>query len=124
MIILSLLIDYFMTCLLPIKTYFIVWELDKNKLASVIIAGIFLDVIFHGYLYNTIILVILYLVLKKLKIKKKYYWSKNLLVFIIYFNILFFLGSSTLASYLYVFLEGLVSYVIYCLMMEKLFKLK
>ena len=43
MIILSLLIDYFMTCLLPIKTYFIVWELDKNKLASVIIAGIFLD---------------------------------------------------------------------------------
>lgn len=124
MIILSLLIDYFMTCLLPIKTYFIVWELDKNKLASVIIAGIFLDVIFHGYLYNTIILVILYLVLKKLKIKKKYYWSKNLLVFIIYFNILFFLGSSPLASYLYVFLEGLVSYVIYCLLMEKLFKLK
>ena len=124
MIILSLLIDYFMTCLLPIKTYFIVWELDKNKLASVIIAGIFLDVIFHGYLYNTIILVILYLVLKKLKIKKKYYWSKNLLVFIIYFNILFFLGISPLASYLYVFLEGLVSYVIYCLLMEKLFKLK
>ncbi len=124
MIILSLLIDYFMTCLLPIKTYFIVWELDKNKLASVIIAGIFLDVIFHGYLYNTIILVILYLVLKKLKIKKKYYWPKNLLVFIIYFNILFFLGSSPLASYLYVFLEGLVSYVIYCLLMEKLFKLK
>ncbi len=124
MIILSLLIDYFMTCLLPIKTYFIVWELDKNKLASVIIAGIFLDVIFHGYLYNTIILVILYLVLKKLKIKKKYYWPKNLLVFIIYFNILFFLGISPLASYLYVFLEGLVSYVIYCLLMEKLFKLK
>lgn len=124
MIILSLLIDYFMTCLLPIKTYFIVWELDKNKLASVIIAGIFLDVIFHGYLYNTIILVILYLVLKKLKIKKKYYWPKNLLVFIIYFNILFFLGSSPLASYLYFFLEGLVSYVIYCLLMEKLFKLK
>ncbi len=124
MIILSLFIDYFMTCLLPIKTYFIVWELDKNKLASVIIAGIFLDVIFHGYLYNTIILVILYLVLKKLKIKKKYYWPKNLLVFIIYFNILFFLGSSPLASYLYVFLEGLVSYVIYCLLMEKLFKLK
>lgn len=124
MIILSLLIDYFMTCLLPIKTYFIVWELDKNKLASVIIAGIFLDVIFHGYLYNTIILVILYLVLKKLKIKKKYYWPKNLLVFIIYFNILFFLGRSPLASYLYVFLEGLVSYVIYCLLMEKLFKLK
>ncbi len=124
MIILSLLIDYFMTCLLPIKTYFIVLELDKNKLASVIIAGIFLDVIFHGYLYNTIILVILYLVLKKLKIKKKYYWPKNLLVFIIYFNILFFLGSSPLASYLYVFLEGLVSYVIYCLLMAKLFKLK
>lgn len=124
MIILSLLIDYFMTCLLPIKTYFIALELDKNKLASVIIAGIFLDVIFHEYLYNTIILVILYLVLKKLKIKKKYYWPKNLLVFIIYFNILFFLGSSPLASYLYVFLEGLVSYVIYCLLMAKLFKLK
>lgn len=124
MIILSLLIDYFMTCLLPIKTYFVIWELDRNKIVSVFIAGLFLDLIFHGFLYNTIILVILYLILKKMKVKKRYYWPKNLLVFLVYFNILFFLGRSPLASYLYVLIEGLVSYVLYCLVMEKLFKLK
>lgn len=92
MIYLGFILDYILSFFNPIKTYFIINNLDKNDLFSVIVCGIILDFLYHKILLNLIILVILYLIFKKIKFKKKYNVIKNILLYGLYFNITFYLG--------------------------------
>ena len=93
MIYLGFILDYILSFFNPIKTYFIINNLDKNDLFSVIVCGIILDFLYHKIFLNLIILVILYLIFKKIKFKKKYNVIKNILLYGLYFNITFYLGS-------------------------------
>ena len=81
MIYLGFILDYILSFFNPIKTYFIINNLDKNDLFSVIVCGIILDFLYHKIIF------------KKIKFKKKYNVIKNILLYGLYFNITFYLGS-------------------------------
>ncbi len=106
MIYLGFALDYFLLFFCPIKTYFTIIDLDKNNVISIIIIGIILDLIYHKLLANFLILLILYYFFKSFKFKKKYQVIKNLLLYIIYFNLLFFLNGYS-SNYLVAFISGL-----------------
>lgn len=121
-IVLGFILDFLITLIAPFKTYFVIHDIDKNKLVNVIIVGFILDFIYRNWFLNLFILLILFFCTKALQIKKKYYYLKNIVLFIIYFNLLFFLGHSILANYIYMFLEGFLSYLVYIFVMKKLWK--
>lgn len=122
MIILNFIIDYLIILISPFKTFFVIYDIDNNKVFNVLIVGFILDFLYKTWFWNIIILLIIYLVTRSLQIKKKYYYLKNIILFLIYFNIVFFLGKSILSSYIFVFLEGLISYIFYIFVMKKLWK--
>lgn len=119
---LGFILDFLVTLISPFKTYFVIYDIDKNKLVNVIVVGFILDFIYRNWFFNLFILLILFFCTKALQIKKKYYYLKNMVLFIIYFNLLFFLGRSILVNYIYMFLEGFLSYLVYIFMMKKLCK--
>ena len=121
-IILGFILDFLITLISPFKTYLVIYDIDKNRLVNVIIVGFILDFIYRNWFLNIFILLILFFCTKALQIKKKYYYLKNLVLFIIYFNLLFFLGHSILTNYIYMFLEGFLSYLVYIFVMKKLWK--
>ncbi len=81
MIIVYFIIDFIISLLLPINTYFIVIDIDKNKLSNVIIVGILLDIFSGKVLVNLIIFGGIYLILRKLNIKRKYRLVKNIILY-------------------------------------------
>ena len=85
MIILSFILDYIIMVFLPIDTYFIINDIDKNKLFNVFIIGFLLDIMYHKLLINLLLLLFFYFIVKKISIKNKFYYIKNIILFIIYF---------------------------------------
>ena len=120
MIILGFIIDYLVSLALPFNTYFIINEVDKNKIDRVIMVGGILDIIYNR-IGNIIILLSIYLVFRLLKIKKKYYYIKNILLYIVFFNIeYFFLGYGN--KYIYLFSIGSILQVLYMILYMRYFK--
>lgn len=91
MIYLGFLFDYLIMLFLPINSYFVVNDLDKNNFLAVLFIGFLLDIMYHRLFINLFILLFLYLVLKIINIKKKNTLIKNLFVYFIYFNIMHFM---------------------------------
>lgn len=88
MIVLYFIIDYVLMLLLPINTYFIVLDIDKNNLYSVLIVGIIFDLLYSELFLFTGSLLIAYFILKKLAIKRKYSVFKNAILYLLVYCLL------------------------------------
>ena len=120
MIYLGLTLDFFISQTLPINSYFFVANLDKNKLPSIIISSILLDIIFHKFTYNLLITLFLYILIKLVNHFKKYEYIKNLFLYILYFNITYLLFGYS-SNYLISFFTGLILQFIYLVLLRKVF---
>ena len=103
MIYLGFILDYLIALFLPIDSYFIIDNLDKNSLFKIVVIGIILDLLYLNNLFNLIILLIFYISLKIIKVKKKYLFLK---FFMLGFNTkLYFyqLGISFILQIIYMF---------------------
>ena len=87
MIYLYFLIDYIVMLLLPINVYFVVWNIDKNKLYNVIFVGFLIDIMYHKLLLYAIVLLLFYYLSKKIKIKKEFYLIKNIVIYLLFYYI-------------------------------------
>lgn len=120
-----ILFNTFLDIIMPFNTYFVIYNLDRNSLFDVIVAGIILDIIYKKIIWNVLILVVLYLILKMLKIRRLKRNEINLFVYIIYFNVCLILFNFNYVNYVTSFFIGLVSYVIFIFIMNsKLFTRK
>ena len=121
MIFFSCFFDVLIMQTLPINSYFIVANLDENKFLSVILIGLLLDIMYHKPLINVIILVTLYLLLKFFSISKKHNLTKNIIVYLLYYNSTFFLfGHST--NYFLNLIIGLILQIFYIKISKLLLK--
>ncbi len=101
MIYLGFILDYLIALFLPIDSYFIIDNLDKNSLFKIVVIGIILDLLYLNNLFNLIILLIFYISLKIIKVKKKYLFLKRIISFLIYFNLMFFMLGFNTKLYFY-----------------------
>ena len=113
MIIFGFIVDYLFLIALSIDTYFFVKDIDKNKLFSVFVVGMLLDMIYHKIFINLFILVLFYFVVKKMKIKNRYYYLKNIILFIIYFNLLNLINGWDLNNYFFEFGKSFLLQIFY-----------
>lgn len=119
MIILNFILDYIVMIFLPIDTYFIVNDLDKNKIFNIILVGGLLDIMYHKLFIFLIILLSLYLIVRKVKIKNKYYYMKNIILFMVFFIIIsLFKKEFVLLN----FIVGGILQLIYMFIYKKLLK--
>ena len=119
MIILNFVLDYLVMIFLPIDTFFIVNELDKNKIFNIILVGGLLDIMYHKLFIFLIIILSLYLIVRKMKIKNKYYYMKNIILFMIFFIIIsLFKKEFVLLN----FIVGGILQLIYMFIYKKLLK--
>lgn len=120
MIIIGFIIDYIVMLLFPFNSYSIVYELDKNKIVDVIIVGIVFGLLYGKILFFFVLLG-LYLFFKKLNFKKKYSWLKNMLLYLIFFDISFFVMGFELKRYLFLGIMGIFMFFLYALL-NKIYK--
>ena len=113
MIYLGFILDYIINIFLPVKSYFIINDIEKNNLFSIIIGGLLLDILYQKLFFNLLILLIIYFIFKLFNIKKKYYVIKNIFLFIIYFNITYFFFGFNLNYYLEEFILSLFMQIFY-----------
>ena len=111
--IIRFLIDYLVMILLPINSYLMLCNLDDNKIYDVVFIGLIIDALYGKILVNVVILVIIYFIIRKINFKKKYSYLKNLFIFMIYFNLSFFLYGVDFSKYLMLFLGGVIIQSIY-----------
>lgn len=121
MIILGFIIDYLVSLNVPFNTYFIINEIDKNDFLNIIIVGILFDIMYCKLLVFLFILVILCILVRIFKIKKKYYYIKNIVIYLIYFNIMY-LSFGYGDNYLYLFLIGSIFQILYMYIYKRYFK--
>lgn len=88
MIYLGFIFDYFINTFLPINSYLVINNIDNNNIFSILVIGIILDTLFGHIVWNLLILLILYIISKKIKTKKKYLLAKNIIIYSIYFIIM------------------------------------
>lgn len=117
MIILGFILDYLIVMMLPFSSFFVIADIDKNNFLNVLLVGILLDLMFHKILINVIILVSFYLFLKLVNIEK----FKNVILYILYFNIMFWLFGHSL-NILYSFVIGGILQFIYLKLSKVLLK--
>lgn len=110
MIIIGFLLDYLVMLLFPFNSYFFLYNIEKNKLFSVILVSILLDLMYLN-IYFTVFNLSIYFVVKMLRIKEKYMFYKNIFLYVLFFNITYFIGNS--GNYIWLFSFGLVTYLIY-----------
>ncbi len=122
MIYLNFIFDYLVSIFLPFKTYFTINNLDQNNLPSVIIIALIMDLLYQKPLLNLIIILILYFLLKLLKIKQKYHFVKNIILYLIYFNITNFIFNINITTYLSLFIPSLILQLLYILYSKWLLK--
>lgn len=122
MIYLNFIFDYLVSIFLPFKTYFTINNLDQNNLPSVIIIALIMDLLYQKPLLNLIIILILYFLLKLLKIKQKYHLVKNIILYLIYFNITNFIYNINITTYLSLFIPSLILQLLYILYSKWLLK--
>ena len=56
MIILNFIIDYLIILISPFKTFFVIYDIDNNKVFNVLIVGFILDFLYKTWFWNIIIL--------------------------------------------------------------------
>lgn len=117
MIILGFILDYLIMMMLPISSFFVIADIDKNNFLNVLLVGILLDIMFHKILFNVVILVSVYLILKFMS-KVRY---KNIILYVVYFNIMFWLFGHSL-NILYSFIIGGILQFIYLKLSKVLLK--
>ena len=88
MIVLYFIIDYLVMLFLPINTCFIVLDIDKNKISNIFIIGIIFDILYSKYFLFTCFVLVLYLFIKLLKIKRKYRLVMNTFIYLLFFIIM------------------------------------
>lgn len=113
MIIVNFIIDLMFLIFLPVNTFFIVNEIDKNEWFNVVFIGLLVDFMYYKLFVFLSFLLIFYLIVRKFKIKNKYYYMKNIFLFVIFyivvslfnksFNIILF-GISFILQIIYMFL--------------------
>lgn len=114
--------DFIISSLLPFNSYFVVVDIEKNNLFSIFIVGIFLDFIYGKFLINLIILLLFFLIFKKMKIKKRYLLVKNIIVYIIYFNIMFFTFNRYFKYYFLLLFIGFIMHFLFLKISKMLLK--
>ena len=119
MIIINFMFDYLVMIFLPINTYFIINELDKNSLLNVFVIGFLFDIMYHKLFLFLMILLFLYFFLIKLNIKNKYYYIKNIFVFLFFIFIVFIFNKSFDFD---MFLISFILQIIYMILYKKLLK--
>ncbi len=91
-----LLIDFLLSLICSIPTYFILLNIiiiPKNKIFNLVIIGLVLDLlILNTYFINTIILVFLFLIYKRLKISNLSYRNYFISFTSIYFAFIFIIS--------------------------------
>lgn len=70
---------------LPINTCFIVLDIDKNRICNVLMIGVIFDILYSKYFLFTCFIFALYLLIKLLKVKKKYRLVMNAFIFLLFF---------------------------------------
>ena len=120
MIYIGFVLDYFLNLMTPLNTYFVIYNIEKNKPIDIMFIGFILDFIYQKYCFNLIILLILYFLSKKIKIKKRYNIYKNIFLLFIYFNITYFLFGFILNKYFLNLIIAFISYIIYIFIIKKL----
>lgn len=68
---------------MPFNTYFIVLNIDKNSISNIFIVGILFDLLYGRFLF-TIFIFIVYFMVRSLKIKNRYYWIKNIILYLLF----------------------------------------
>ena len=119
MIILNFIIDYVVMIFLPIDTFFIVNEIDKNNLFYICLVGGLVDIMYNKLFVFLIIILFFYLIIKKLRIKSKYYYSKNIVVFILFFVIISIFRKKIIIEE---FLISFILQLLYMFLYKKLLK--
>lgn len=122
MIIFNVILDFIITLISPFKTYFTIYNIDHNKISFIILTGLFLDLIYRKIFLNTLILLLLFSLFKIIKIPSKRYYLKNILLFLVYFNLLFVLSHTPITFYRNIFMEASISYIVYIIVIKKLCK--
>lgn len=122
MIYFAFIFDFIVSTLLPVNSYFVVCDIEKNNIFSVILIGLFLDLIYGKIFINLLILLLFFLILRRIKIKKKYTLIKNTIIYIIYFNIMFFSFNKNFISYFIVFFTGLFMQLLFLKVSKLLLK--
>ena len=106
--------------LFPFNSYALVYDLDKNKLFDVIAVGILFSVTYGKILFFFFILG-LYFVLRRMKVKNKYSFIKNVLLYFIFFNVSFFVYGFRFSRYIFLFIMGVIIFLIY-VFLNKVYK--
>lgn len=119
MIYLGFFLDFLVSEFLPFNTYFVIANLDKNRFLSVVFVGLILDFMYRGMFINLIILLTLYIFLKLFKIPKRFNILKNLMLYVIYFNLTYFMFGYSI-NYFFSFIVGLILQLFYLLIANEL----
>ena len=117
MIIVGFIVDFFIMLLFPFNSYALVYDVDKNKLFDVIVVGILFSVMYGKILFFFFILG-LYLALKRLRVKNKYSFIKNILLYFVFFNISFFMFGFRLNRYFFLFGMGIVMFLVHMFLLK------
>ena len=117
MIIVGFIVDYFVMLLFPFNSYALVYDLDKNKLFDIIVVGLIFGILYGKLLFFFLILG-LYFVLKRLKVKNKYSFIKNILLYFVFFNISFFIFGFRLNRYFFLLGMGFVMFLVYVFLLK------
>lgn len=118
---LSLILDFLVCTFLPINTYFIIVNLDEQRIPKIIVVGLLLDFLYRRVLCLTIILLVLHLLIKHTKHLKNHKILKNIFLFLIFFMITFYIFGHN-DFFLPYLIIGLILNSIYLFFIEKLLK--
>ena len=117
MIVIGFIVDYIIMMLFPFNSYFIVYNLDKNRLFNIIMIGILVDLLYDK-LFFSIFLILLYLFVRRLMVKDRYSFVKNIILYVIFYNVSFFVFGFNLMNCIYFFIYGLLMYIVYILLLR------
>lgn len=121
MIYLGFLFDYLVMLFLPIDTFFVVLDLDKNRFLSVLFIGMLLDIMYHKLFINLFILVVFYFISKNINKFLKKSLFRNIVIYFLYFNLMYFSFGYN-HNYFFGFLVGIVLQVFYLKLTKVLLK--
>ena len=105
------IIDYLLMIISPFNSYFIIYDIDSNKLIDVIAVCILYYLLFRSFIF-VFILLLIYLLSKYIKMNK---YFKNIILFIIFYNIMYFINGFDLYGYMFSFIISFITYTIYSL---------
>lgn len=103
MIYLGFIFDYLLLFFCPIKSYFVISNIDKNDLFSIVVVGLILDCLYMRVGLNLIVLLLIYFLLKIIRINKKYYLFKETIIYLLYFSFIFIVNGMNSKYFVYSF---------------------